>query len=438
MLLGLALRLGAYAFVGESRIVADEREYKAHAVALVEGRQFLDEGKRPPGSIWFYAGFAKLTGLRGQEMRLANVLAGTFLVALVWLLAKRVGGLRTAAWAAFACAAYPALILYDVSFWSESLYACLVTGALVLLAGRGHAPALLGAGVLMGAAALTREVGAVLPLLGTAVVPFAAVSRRARVVRAAVLVAGFVVVVAPWSIRQNRGEESFALISRTTWLNLYIGNAPPPEEVENVRRGGSHRMPNAYEALGPDRPARDAEAKRIVLQAVRDRMPWWPFEKIGETFPDLLTPAPLPVARLRHRTEEPGWPSRWAYTTPVDGTSVEWLRDALSWGVVVAWIATALAGTAGLGLALGRPGILLLVLAVVLQSVPVVVTFAASRFRLPMIPVLLVGAAWLVVHGREAWRAAGTARRLGVGASVVALTWIIASGWRELVDPRWN
>ena len=89
-----------------------------------------------------------------------------------------------------------------------------------------------------------------------------------------------------------------------------------------------------------------------------------PFEKIGETFPDLFTPAPLPVARLRHRTEEPGWPSRWAYTTPLDGTSGEWLRDALSWYVVAAWIVTALAGAAGLGLALGRPGMLLLVLAV--------------------------------------------------------------------------
>ena len=69
-------------------------------------------------------------------------------------------------------------------------------------------------------------------------------------------------MIAPWVVRQNRGDEPFALISRTTWLNLYIGNAPPPEGVEDVRRGGGAHMPSAYDALGPDRTSRERSELR--------------------------------------------------------------------------------------------------------------------------------------------------------------------------------
>lgn len=439
LLLGLALRLGAHVFLRATPPAGDELEYSARAAALVEGRTLLGEGKRPPGSIWASAAFQRLTGLGGPEARLMNVLAGCGVIALVWVLGMRAGGGRVAAIAAFATALYPVLILYDVSQWSEPLYSVLLFGAVALLARRAGAAAAVGAGALMGAAALTREVGVILPALGgVALLGGGGWRDRRAWARAALLVAGFLAVLAPWTIRQNRGDGPFTLVSRTSGLNLYIGNAPPPEDLEGpVRRGGGLKMVRAYERLGPDRETREAAAKEIALRAIRARMPAWPLEKIGETMPALLTPSPLCYPRLRHRSTEPGWSGRWAYRTPVDGTRIEWLRDALAFAAVAAWLAAALAGTAGLVLAGGRPVFRLLLAVVALHVIPVLITFAVSRFRMPFVPVLLIGAAWLAVHGRAAWRAASLRRRVAVVVATALVAAAIGAGWNELVDPRW-
>jgi hypothetical protein len=438
-LIALGLRLAAFGLLRETGLVGDEVPYAARASAWVDGRAILGADQRAPGCSWYFAAFQKVTGVRGLDGRLANVLAGTVLVALVWALARRAGGPRTAAVAALAAAVYPTLILYSPTYWSEPLYTCLLLGALLLVTREGVGfRGAAAAGVLLGAAALTREVGVFLPVAGAAALLAGRWRNGGAWARTAVLVAAFAVTLAPWVARQNAEGGAFAVVSRTTWKNLYVGNAPPPEGARGeVRRAGGPAYYRAYEKLGENLEETEAAAKELALQAIRERLPWWPLEKIVETVPDLLTPAPLPVGRLLNRPVEQGWARKWAYRTAVDGTRAEWLRDAVAYSAVAGWVLVALAGTAGLALAWGRPPAGVLALVIALHVVPVVVSFAASRFRMPFVPLLILGAAWLAVHGREAWAGASPWRRAAAVAAAVLVAVAVAADWSELAAPRW-
>lgn len=440
LLVGLALRLLAFWFVQETPPAGDEVEYGYRAQALVDGREVAGGKKRPPGSIWYYAAFLRLTG---ADARIANVVAGCAAIWLVWLLGHRFCGPRVAALAAVGTAVYPGFLFYSSSLWSESLYSALALGALVLLVPDGarvRAPALLGAGALMGAAALTREVGIFLPVVGALwLLGCGGVTRLPAWRRVALLCISFAVVLLPWTIRQNAGSDAFTLVSQTSWLNLYVGNGPPPEgSGPDARRAGNAAMYRAYQKLGADRAEREAAAKEIAVRAIRDRMPWWPFEKVVETLPALLTPVSLPVSRLINRPDGKRWALHWAYRTPVDGTRWIGLRTWIAYVAVAAWAVVLVAGTAGLALAWGRAWVPLFLAVVAFLVFPIVLTFGASRFRLPFVPLLLIAASWLVVHGAGAWAEAGPRKRVSVVlvALLVALT--AASEWRELIDPGWS
>lgn len=443
LLLGLAVRLLAFWFVQPSGVTGDEREYWYRSVSAAEGREVYGEAKRPPGSIWYYALFLKLFDSRESAARLANVLASCVTLAFVWLIAGRFGGPRVAPIATIATALYPSLVLYSCSLWSEPLYTALAYGGLLALlaggAGIVSVARVAGAGVLLAAAALTREVGIFLPVLGGAWLLGKGALRHGRSwALVALLVATFAGTLLPWTLEQNRGAETFALVSRTTWKNLYIGNAPPPEGTTRIQRAGSGPLYQEYNRLGKTGDEREAAAKEISLAAIRDRLPWWPFEKLGEALPDLLTPNALPVGRLLGRPQDPGWAGNWAYTTRLDGTPLEGLRDVTAWAAVASWVVVLLAGTAGLALAWGRPLAGVFVLFIALHVVPVVITFGASRFRLPFVPLLAIAGAWASVEGRAAWASAGTLRRAVLVVAVLGVAVILASGWNTLLRPQWG
>src|SRR4051812_2207033 len=132
-------------------------------------------------------------GLDGvQTQRVVSCLFGAAAVVLIGLLGRRVGGPRVGLVAALIAAIYPALWMLDASVRSESLYLPMVAGALLLAydaVGWRRAGLL---GLVLGLAALTRSEAVLLLLL---LLPF----RKPKL--AAVVVAGFAVVVAPWLVR---------------------------------------------------------------------------------------------------------------------------------------------------------------------------------------------------------------------------------------------
>jgi 4-amino-4-deoxy-L-arabinose transferase-like glycosyltransferase len=438
----LLVRLAALAWVAPTDPVADEVEYLYRSKALAGGHEVVGLGTRPPGSIWWYALFQRLGTPGVRSAQLANVVAGTALVLLLHLLGARLFGRRVGLVAATIAAFYPDFVLYSVSLWAESLYLALATGGLLLLFSSGAVGDLRGrtlaalAGVAMGLAALTREVGVVL----VALAPAPWMLGRGAAGTASFVVA-FAATIAPWTIALNRGDEGFALITRTSYLNLFLGNASSEDEgTEGMRvakrPGIVFRRQREYAAFGESIAEREARAKELALQAIAERMPAWPIEKIAETIPALLTPNSLPAARLLGRPDGEGFAERWSYRLSTGDDHV--LRTAVGWLTIGSWCVLALAGAAGWALAGGGPGVRVLGAFVLLHVLPVIVTFGCSRFRLPIVPVLMLGAALLAVRGAECWRACSGRRRGLVIAATAGMALVVGSMWETVVTPQWG
>jgi hypothetical protein len=441
---GLLLRLGTWWFLQPSPLVLDESDYYTRAARLAEGREILAEGKRPPGFVWYLAAFLAVFGPSVEVARAASVAAGSLIPWLTWLLGRRFGGDRTGLVAAAMMAAYPNLVLYSPSLWSEQVYIPLALGAIVLAAstaGPGRAAV---AGALLGGAALTREVGVFLGACCAAwAVPWRNLGSPGRWSRALLLSLALAGVVAGWTIRQNRESDDVALVTHTRWMNLYIGNVSPPSVQEGAERGPTWAGPSywdgyaRYRSLGKTPAEREAAARPQVLQAVRSRMPWWLLEKAHEMLPRAAAPGSLPAARLLLRPDDGGWGKRMAYSTRVDGTAWEPTRSVLAHAAVAAWALLFPLAAAGLVLSAGRPGWSILVVFLAAHLLPVVVTFGCSRFRLPLVPVLAVLAAWLLAEWRTAWGRAGAPRRITAVLAAGAAAMVVASGWWVVARPQW-
>jgi 4-amino-4-deoxy-L-arabinose transferase-like glycosyltransferase len=436
----LLARLAALAWVAPTEPVADEAEYLYRATALAEGHEVVGLGTRAPGSIWWCALFQVVGSPGIRAAQLANVVAGAAQVLLLHLLAARLFGRRVGLAAAAIAAFYPDFVLYSVSLWAETLYGALAGAGLLLLLSSGGRGALrrLGtaalAGAAFGLAALTREVGVALVALAPAL------WNRGRGGAGVAFVVAFAATIAPWTIALSRSGEGFALITRTSYLNLFLGNARSEDEggeVAAARRPGMvFRRQREYVSFGDTLAEREAKAKEIALKAIADRMPAWPLEKIAETIPALLTPNSLPAARLLGRPDGEGWAGKWAYRLSTGDDRA--LRTTIGWLAIGSWCLIALAGIAGWALAGGGPGARILAAFALLHVLPVIVTFGCSRFRLPIVPVFVVGTALLAVNGVESWRACGGRRRGIAIAATLGVALVVGSMWETVVTPQWG
>jgi 4-amino-4-deoxy-L-arabinose transferase-like glycosyltransferase len=163
---------------------------------------------------------SSLVGLDGYDAhRVLSCVLGSAAIVVIALLARRVAGDRAGLVAAALAALYPALWMLDASLRSESLYLPLIALALLLAYRLVESPAwrraaLLGAAI--GLAALTRSEALLLVvLLGAPVVLL--VPRPRRLVVAVALVAGTLVVVAPWLAR------NWATFDRPTGISTNEG-----------------------------------------------------------------------------------------------------------------------------------------------------------------------------------------------------------------------
>lgn len=284
------LLLGAGLRVGESwdgrAPVYDAAAYAAIAANLERGEGFTvgtsatqPSSNYSPGLPLLVAGvYAVAGGVHERAARSFLALLGTLSVLFAYLLAQR---LRRSAYsphqgvanmpsalagliAAAAVAVYPALLEYQGMLMSEPLAATLLSGAVLAMlwaadAGDkrpGGARWLL-PGTLLGALALVRpEYLGVALLLGLVV--FATGFRegwRRSLAQAAILAAGVIVVVAPWTIRNATALDRVVPVSTGGGQVLFAGTYLPsdgdPERVgaEVVARHPDLFGPNALHEL---------------------------------------------------------------------------------------------------------------------------------------------------------------------------------------------
>jgi 4-amino-4-deoxy-L-arabinose transferase-like glycosyltransferase len=246
LLLGLGLRLD-YAWEGRAPVY-DASAYAAIAANLDAGHGFTagagatqPSSNYSPGLPLLAAGIYKITGgVHERFARLILAAIGALAVLFAYLIGRRCCGPGAGLIGAAAVAIYPALLEYQGMLMSEPLAATLLSASVLAIFWASDGPSRirwLAPGLLLGATAMVRpEYLAIAFLL--ALVVFARGARpewRRSLARAAILLAGVVLVVAPWTVRNAEALGRFVPISTGGGQVLFAGTYLPsdgnPEKV---------------------------------------------------------------------------------------------------------------------------------------------------------------------------------------------------------------
>lgn len=264
--LGLGLRVDQ-AWEGGNQVF-DAAAYAQIAANLNLGEGFtLGETATQPASNYspgvplFVAGVYEVTGgIDERNARLALAVLGSLAVLFTYLIGRRLSGPPAGLIGAAAIAVYPALLEYQGMLMGEPLAAMLLAGAVLAIlwadAGRGSLRWLL-PGALLGALILVRPEYLGVALLVSLVV---LVRNRGRdwsraLTQALLVLAGVVVIVAPWTIRNAIALDRFVPVSTGGGQVLFAGTYLPsdgdPEKVgsEVVERHPRLFGPSAVEQL---------------------------------------------------------------------------------------------------------------------------------------------------------------------------------------------
>ncbi len=426
--LGLAVivRLVLLVPMDDLKLVMDELQYQEIAVNLVEGRGFMLYDKptswRPPlyplvlSLVYRAAGTTDPLAARVFQagLSLVNLL-------LVYLLGRRLFSERVALLAALVFAFYPSFLFYNNHLLTEGLFTCLLTLtayslAVYLVSGRAIVLAI--AGAALGLTVLTREI--LWPMLGVMALLAGHVAgwRSARWAgHVAALAGAFLIVVAPWAVRNTLLQRTFTFVATNGGVVFYEGNyehtpldrpwrahALDPELKvrrllpeglsEGERQKVAFQRGLAFMAAHPGLTARRALVKMANV---------WGLER--EVVGVLLKGDYGPIGRL--------------------GTL------AVAGAILGVYVATILAGVTGLCFAAAAPGptrpfhlfFAILAAFVTLAHAP---AFGHPRFHLPLMPLFGIYAAyaWLIRRAIiDAWR--GVTFKVAMGlAGLLGVVWL--------------
>jgi hypothetical protein len=389
-LLALALRL---AFVGaepETTPVADETMWLTWGTEVLPSPEVGFSAFRlrfifhPPLYLYFlgalHAAFGSLTAIK-----LAQAVVSALLVPAVGGLGSLAFGPRAGLVAAGFVAGYPELVWFSSHFWAETVFLSVVFWALertLRADARGSAGGAALAGFLWGLAVLTREtVLYFAPLIAL----WLAFRRPRGWGRAAVFLTALLATVAPWTLRNHAVFGAFVPVSTAGALNLWQGNT----------RLTRQEVYEAYWAVR-GRIAKYEHARRAGLEAILERQPLWIFEKLKGEMPRFWEADSQALVHLR----------RGAYAEVRPGAALVATVVVLGPYLAVLALAVASLGT----LPLGRVPVLLLAFLVYYNLIHVA-THGYARYRLPVLPVLFLLAAWTLTRPRDtppgprpAWR----------------------------------
>lgn len=424
----LLIRLVAFALTHRTLPAGDEVELFVRAARGVLGPPIEDDAARAPGLLVFYEAVFRMFGVQVAVAKLANCVVSALTVLPIAVIGRRFGGDRVALASAIAVAVFPDYIAFSHFLWPAPLYILLVTTAVALLVAFADrrdrlAPiAFAGAGALLAASALVKESGLLFPPVAALWLAWRHREDRGQALRSGGLVAATAaLVLLPWVIGLQRPDQPFALVTRTGYMNLFVGNHPRGHGVAMLE----------YPELAPTRLEAEQIAKQRAFAEIRRRMPLWPLEKIASEVPRFFTPTSFAVRRLWLPPDAPGG---WGYRMSFPWLDRPVARAVAVAVVVLAYLITIGFGAAGLVLARRRDLSALFALFIASQIAPSIPTFAMSRFRLASMAFLLLGAASLCVNGRVDWRAASPRRRIAAGASAALLLGLAALDYGSVLE----
>jgi len=414
--------------------LGDEMYYIIVAANLADGRGHVYGGDsralRPPAHSWLLSRFAdpgalmgtsdaprsRRLGVRIDQLRpllRVEVVLGTALVLATALLGWAIFDARTGLVAGCIAAIYPTFVAYSHFLWSETLFALLVTAALaglVFMERRRSLGVASLAGLLFGAAALTREIAIPVAVAGVswALVRAQAGERRAAAVRGALVLGCASLVVLPWALRNYGQLGRFLPVSSVGWIAIGEGNAL--DGAKWLRPAAPGRSEFRREVLAISGEAERIDyARRRTIAMIAEQQPAWILRKLAHNVPLMLSPDAFQLYKLRNGSYGDVSP---AISHLVVGATV------FSYALV--------ACLAAFGVAAARRDRRRLLACLVLGTVVGlhVLANANSRFRMPSMPLLMAYAAHAALGGRallEGLRRGERAAALAVAILVIGV-----------------
>ncbi len=389
---------------------------------------------RAPLYAYFLGGIYALTGGSIAVARAAGLALGLVTVFLLMRIGRRTVGERAGLLAGFAYGIYPIALRYEGDLLVEGLYILFAMAALLAQLRALDRPTRgrwFTTGVLYGFAAITRPniliVALAVPFvtalgrrLSRAALPeLAPMPARAALGEALLFAAGLVLPIIPVTLHNALAGGDFVPIASQGGVNFYIGNNPVADGYTAIVPGtratwrGGHDDAVALAERAAGRPLRASEVSR-----------YWTAQ--GLTF---LRAEPVAALRLYARKLYLFW---WGAEIS-NNEHIYFLRrysppmQATLWHAGLYVPFGLVAPLAVLGMGLGwvrlRARVVPLIAYVVLYMISVVLFFVCARFRLPVVPVLLLFAAHaalalpaLVLPSRGARR---PLRLLALGAALL-------------------
>lgn len=399
----------------------DAKFYDQWARGLIAGQA--------PGGAYFmsplYPYFlAAVYGLFGRDLFLVRMIqaglgAGT--AALTFLIGHDLFDRRVGILAGLTTACYGALIYYDCSILLTPLLVLLNLAAVFLLV-RADASArrglYLAAGAVLGLAGIGRAAAllfapvALLWVLksdsrtGGSRGPTVDARRRS----AALFALGVVLVIAPVTIRNYVASRDFVAVTSNGGINFYIGNGG--------QATGGYVKPEGLDIVTDADGASIAEADIGRELRPSEVSGYWYRRAWSDIASDPGSWLALLARKLHFVTSSYELPQLENYYFQKRYSPL--LRLPLAGFAVVAPL-----GFLGLGLMLRRRKTAILPLFAATYLASIVVFFVVARYRLPVVPVLAIGASYVVLHAVELAKEARW-RRLAVSVgALVALAFVV-------------
>ncbi|MEZ4214981.1 MAG: glycosyltransferase family 39 protein [Myxococcota bacterium] len=431
-----AIRLLALWASGDAgELVKDEINYVQRANALLDGEGYLGSYQswvrhdpaplserpqypgafQPPAYPTFLAAVLAATGRSTQAVQVVQCALSAATCVLLLALGRAWVGARAARVAGWTAAVYPNLIAFSHYFWTETFFTFVLLALFaVLFAGGGGLVSMrraAAAGVVLAVGALTRSTllwfAPVLVLFmalldegATGWPRLGAVRWRPALARGGAMIGVALALIAPWTIRNWLVHDGFVLIDTNAPYNLWRGNAP-----------GAMLM-----ASQPQAPRYGWPFQRIVMHPVANLNGPVLVAKYRQAHPD--DPMPTDLALTRYASEVAwaqirGRPDRAlanAWQKLVDmwnptsfllrhfelgayGPVSPAVRMAASAAAVVSYLAVALLAVVGLAAGLHDRRMWLVLAFVGYLSAVSALAFGLTRFRIPLMPLLMLPAA---------------------------------------------
>lgn len=439
LLLGTVVRLGVWIWLGAHQPAHDERDYNALAENLVEHQQFairpdVPTSLRPPLYPFFVATVYQLFGV--ENWAAVYALQGLLSLVTVWIvyqLGSAAYSEQVGCWAAALTCFYPSLLVYNSLLLSEVLFIFLLCLTLSLIARGLRQNSLLVwavVGATLGLAALTRSVLWLFPpVLAVYMLTLAPGTLFRRCSAAALMIVGFTLTIAPWSIRNSLLQRTLITIDVMGGRNLMMGNyeyTPLYRAWDAISMQGDEAW---NEVLRPERIAMQAKTQgQIDKLAMR----------YGLHF--MLSHPGLTLERSLIK-----FVNFWQLERELVAGARQGELGAISYAgllllaLLIAGSYAAAAITGIFGAVLCPPGnwrihvIFLLLVAFVCALHTL--TFGHSRYHLPLIPIVLIYSAAAITHTAGIWsqRLSGRFALAVTLCTLLALSW----GWEIFwVDPQ--